>query len=885
MTRRGIIGLWAIFCLFPSILRGQNSSLSAFINISYSGNNFQAVLDLFTQKTQISFAYSDAIVPLKKTYTIQFENVRADKALREFLHQNGLDFEVTANIAVLKKWTNVMPGKQFFYSGRVLQDQTGERLVKATIQIPQLKRFAYTDEFGIFRIAIPENNVNQLDTIFIAIYYPGHDTYFDTFYSKRDYFLTAILKPTIERFQTTTIQANKSANRLAVIQGQSDQFVISSTRLQQMPSLLGEADVMRALSMNPGVVSGSEGMLGMYVRGGSADQNLVLLDDVPVFNAYHLYGIFGVFNGDIVKSAQMNRGNFSPEYGGRLSSVISVQTIDGNENKWTGNVGLGALTSKVAIQGPLWKNRTTLSLAFRRSNFDLLTQTIANSVFKDNNNINRYNFWDVNAKLNHRFSEKSNLALTLYSGGDRASFVDRRFAESNEIYYYQKREQGNTWGNQISSLRWQYLFNKKVRFTAKTHITNYSFTQQNDYQYRLRNDLDPSKNKDNYTNYRLTNGLRDLAVDTKLDIQANKYLGIKMGGGYIQHIFTPGDRSLETQIDSISRNYQFNDKKAVNPEWFSYLNFELHHPKLGYLDIGSRISYFGLEDKQFYLRPEPRINYRYRITQQFWIKASASQNVQFYHQLNNLSMGLPSDLWAPSNAQFAPAQAKQISLGTTYTLPKYQWSVEYFQKSFSNLLEYRDNSVYVTNALNWEKTVTQGTGQADGFEFLFEKRSGKLTGWASYTLMHNTRTFQDLNGGLAFPSRYDRRHNIYIVGIYKFSQKLTFSGSWTYNSGFAFTLPIGIYQSPTPEDPYAEILIYGNRNNARARDNHRLDLSAQYQVKHSKFAETWSMGIYNAYNRNNPFFISVEYNNQGERRLTQLSLLPIFPHLNYQISF
>ena len=369
-------------------MKGQTNSLSKFVNIQYKGNQFQAVLDQFSAQTSIQFAYSTAIVPLPKTYNVQFQNVRANKALKDFLHQNGLDFELTGNTAILKKWSQKNNTKQYFYSGRVLEDQTGERLVKATVTIPALNRFTLTDEFGVFRIAIPETSVYQIDTITISINYPGYDTYTDTFFSKRNYFLTAVLKPTIERIQPTLINANKSGSRLAVIQGQSDQFLISSTRLQQMPALLGEADVMRALSLTPGVVSGSEGMLGMYVRGGAADQNLVLLDDVPVFNAYHLYGIFGVFNGDIIKSAQMNRGSFSPEYGGRLSSVISVQSIDGNENQWSANANLGALTSKIAFQGPLWKKRTTVAFAFRRSNFDFLTQTITNAVFNNSNSSN-----------------------------------------------------------------------------------------------------------------------------------------------------------------------------------------------------------------------------------------------------------------------------------------------------------------------------------------------------------------------------------------------------------------------------------------------------------------------------------------------------------------
>lgn len=880
-----VITLLSLLGYHPQLLRAQSPQLNKYVDIQYQGNQFVAVLDLFTQQTGYSFAYNNQLLPIPKYQNIHYQNVKADKALRDYLQQNGLDYQLSGNTIILKKSSPNTPAQHHFLCGRVVQAPTGERLMKAVVQVNNNQYLTYTDEFGMFKIALPPNTPKKQDTVFLTIYYPGYDFYTDTLIAHRDYFITAKLQPAVDRIQTTLIQANKNQSRLAVIHGQSDQFCISSARLQQIPALLGEGDVMRALSLNPGVVSGSEGMLGMYVRGGAADQNLVMLDDVPVFNAYHLYGVFGIFNGDIVKSAQMNRGTFSPEYGGRLSSVIAVQSVDGNENNWSGNITIGALTSKALIQGPLWKKRTSMALAFRRSNFDLLTQTIANAVFKDSNNINRYNFWDLNAKINHRFSAKSTLSLTLYGGQDRAFLIDKTFGESNDVTLYEKREQGNQWGNQLGSLKWQYFFNRRVRFTAKTHYTNYAFTQHNDYYYRLRNENNPAKNKDNYTNYNITNGLKDIDIDAKFDVQWTKYLGLKVGGGFIQHTFTPGDRTLVTKFDSVARTYRYNDKKVITPEYFAFANLEFHHPKWGFLDLGSRVSYFGLEDQQFYIRPEPRLNYRYRVTPKIWLKAAASQNVQFFHQLTNLTMGLPSDLWVPSNANYAPAQAKQLSLGATLTQPKYQWSLEFFQKQFTQLLEYRENAAYITSALNWEKTVTQGTGEAQGIECLIEKRTGKLTGWASYSLMYNNRQFNDLNQGKIFPSRYDRRHNFYLVGMYRASQHWLISGSWTYNSGFAYTLPIGVYQSPTAEDPYAEVFIYGDRNNARARDNHRLDISAQYVVKHKQFQETWSLGIYNVYNRQNPFFITFAYNDQGERRLTQLSLLPVLPHLNYQISF
>ena len=883
-------------------LSAQEESLSKRITINYDGADFIAVLNQISQQTQVRFAYQSNIIPTKRTFHIHITNTQAQKAIRDVLHQQGLDYSAhPGNILVITKWNHTHGSntdtlnqqKNNVIAGRITQFSTGERLVKASIFLPQLNLFQQSDEFGVFKFAVKTQALNhgtgsssiRVDSLLLIVTYPGFQAHFDTLIFERDYFLNIQMLPQLERMETAFITAKREYTKPGVKMGMSDQFYISAAKLQKMPSLLGEADVLRSLSLNPGVVTGSEGMLGMYVRGGAADQNLVLLDEVPVFNAYHLYGMFSTFNSDIVKSAQMNRGSFNAEYGGRLSSVITVQSIDGNENQWQGNVSLGLLTNKMLFQGPIWKNRTTISLAVRRSNFDYLTQPIVHAIFKDSNNINLYNFYDINAKLNHRFSEKSNLSLTYYSGGDKASFVEKHRVVNLEKDYSQKREQSNGWGNQIASLRWQYMPNKKTRFTAKTHISQYNFNQHNDFHLKINYRNDTIKKVDDYISYNLTNGLRDIDLSAKVDVQMNKMLGIRLGGGFTQHTFTPGDRTLYTQIDSVKRTYQYNDKKVVTPEIYSHGQIEYHHPKWGYFDLGLRLTYFGLGEKQFYIRPEPRFNYRCKINDQTWIKASASQNIQFFHQLNNLAMGLPSDLWVPSVAGIEPSSARQSALGFTHSTKKYQFSSEVFYKKFYHLLEYKENAVYTTSAVNWEQMVTQGKGEAKGWEMLVEKTAGRLTGWASYTLMYNTRQFDQINQGRVFPSRYDRRHNINLVGIYQLSKKFTLSGTWTFNSGFAYTLPKGIYSSPTATDPYAEIYIYGDRNNARARANHRLDLSAQYIIKNKSFLQTWSFGIYNCYNRQNPFFITVAYNPQGNRSLYQLSLLPIIPHLNYQISF
>ena len=885
MRKIGIIlGLYLLFS--TSGLLAQSASFKKYINIHYDGTNFQTVLGLFEQQTGLYFQYNSDIIPTGRPIHIAYKNVQAQQAIKDFLHQYGLDCKRLDNYLVLCLWSPQEPKKQFILSGRVSLESSGERLVKAMIYLPQRNQFALTDEFGIFRLAIPTKKIDiATDTIFIVIQYGGCTPYTDTLINNRDYFLNAQLKPSVERIETTTVIVKNEFQDRSVIQGQSDQFGINSARQKLLPALMGENDILRTLSFNPGVVTGSEGMMGIYVRGGSGDQNLVLLDEAPVFNAYHLYGIFGIFNGDIVKSAQMNRGAFSPEYGGRLSSVISVQSIDGNENTWSSQLGLGLLSTKATVQGPIWRKRTTAVISIRRSNLDFVAEPITKILLKDRSNINTYYFWDINAKINHKFSEKSALSISFYRGGDNASFIENRSSETIENRYFQSREQGNNWGNQVGSIRWRYAFLKHIRFTLKAYVSDYVFAQKNNYQIQVQSRFLSKKTLSDYANYSFRNGLRDIDFSGKTDIQVNKLMAIRFGGGYTKHVFTPGDRSLKTKIDSIGRLYSFNDPIINTPEIGGFVQIEYHSPTFGYLDIGSRIAYFGLGEKQYYLRPEPRLTYRYRIRPNLWVKATASKNIQFFHQLNNLAMGLPSDLWVPSNTKFEPSEARQTSLGFTSSQKNFQISSEVFLKKFYHLLEYKDNAIYINSAVNWEETLTQGTGEAKGWELLIEKTKGKLNGWVSYTLMWNTRQFLDLNNGNPFPSRYDRRHNIYLVGTYLLSKSITISGSWSYNSGFAYTAPEGIYLSPTSHDPYAEIYIYGERNALRSIANHRLDLSFQYRFSNEKLRQELSIGIYNCYNRKNPFFINVGYNKQGARGFYQMSLLPFLPHLNYQIFF
>lgn len=868
-----------LLLLSVSTLSAQTNQLNSKISFTYQGNSFEKILQIFEEKTNCFFQYDATLKPSKKWFVLKVENEIAKDALRDFLQNYGLDFSVVGDQSlVLKKW--IAPKEEVILSGRVYHAETKERLVNAFITIPQTGQSSFTNDQGIFQI--------RTDGGFIiyGITYPGFLPFIDTIENfNRTYFLDIPLVPEMEQMEVTLVTTELSGNSPKVVLGKSDEFNINRIQLEKIPQLMGEPDILRVMSLNPGVVSGSEGVFGMYVRGGSSDQNLVLLDDVPIYNPYHLYGVFGVFNSDIVKNAKFYRGVFPADKGGRLSSVIDVNTKEGNPNKLSGSINLGILTSRIALNGPLFNKKTTFSLAFRRSIFDYLVQPLFQLIeYKSDNFLNRYYFYDLNFKLTHRFSAKSRLSASVFGGLDYAGLVDRKFSSLSQTRTQALRsEDASSWGNQVANLSWDYMPSATSSFSLKSYVTNYSYSHSHLYSNEIShyNDIVSSEK----SNYVLSNGLRDIEFSAHYQKQLTQRLNIKIGTGFIGHEFVPNKRILTSETDSVQSSFKFQDNEVFTPEVFGYLSSEYHHPKLGYFDFGIRGVYYGLELGQYYVLPEPRFSIRMPFSNDFWFKVSGSQTRQFFHQLNNLTLGLPSDLWVPSNAKFSPSKATQGAIGITKEFSRWVLSMELFYKRFDNILEYNDNAVYVTSGQNWEKSVCTGTGESKGFEVLLEKKVGKLNGWISYTLMQATRQFDALNQGKEFAARYDRRHNFNILVNYKISNKMFLSATWVYNSGFAYTLPVGIIPSQSSNDPFRDVYIYGTRNNRRTESNHRLDLSMNIKGKPGKLQTQFSFGIYNVYNQHNPFFINLALDQNGDRKLYQVSLLPIIPFVSYQLSF
>ncbi len=877
MKKLGVFLCFLCACLCT--LGAQSNALNSRITIVYKGQEFEKILQIFEEKTQCYFQYDASLKPSKKWFDVRIENEIAKVALHDFLHQYGLDYAIVGDQSlVLKRWQDPKP--DVILSGRVYHAESKERLVNAFVVIASTQQNAFTNDQGIFQIRTDGGN------IVYKVSYPGFLPFIDTIENdNRTYFVDVPLVPEVEQLEMTLVTTEIGGNSPKVVLGKTDEFNINRIQLEKIPQLMGEPDVLRVMSLNPGVVSGSEGVFGMYVRGGASDQNLVLLDDVPIYNPYHLYGVFGVFNSDIVKNAKFYRGIFPADKGGRLSSVIDVTTKEGNSNKLSGSVNLGILSSRIAINGPLIKNRTSFSLAFRRSIFDYLVQPLMQAVeYKSDNFINRYYFFDLNAKLTHRFSPKSRISMNIFGGLDYAGLIDKKIASlSSNKSQINKSEDVSLWGNQAISLKWDYLPSPTSSFAIKSYVTNYTYAHTHLYSNEIKqlNDVVSTER----STYILSNGLRDFEVSAHLQKQVSKRLNLKIGSGFIGHQFMPNRRTLLSETDSVQTEFLFQDNQVFTPEVFGYFSSEYHHPKLGYLDFGIRAVYYGLDYGQYYVLPEPRFSLRIPVNSDLWFKFSGSQTRQFFHQLNNLTLGLPSDLWVPSNSKYSPSKSTQFAVGVSQEFQQFVLSAEGFYKQFDHILEYSENAVYVTSGLNWEKSVCSGQGESRGIELLVEKKNGKLTGWISYTLMKATRMFEQLNQGKEFDARYDRRHNVNVVANYKISNRIFINASWVYHTGFAYTLPIGIVPSASSNDPFRDVYLFGDRNNRRTADNHRLDLSVNVKGKPGKFTAQFTIGVYNVYNQHNPFFVNLGIDSQGERKLFQVSLLPIIPFVNYQLSF
>ncbi|KAA9332504.1 TonB-dependent receptor [Hymenobacter busanensis] len=648
---------------------------------------------------------------------------------------------------------------------------------------------------------------------------------------------------------------------------------LSVREAKLLPALFGEVDILKTLQLKPGVQNGGEGTSGLFVRGGSADQNLILLDDAVVYNPNHLFGLFSTFNSDVVQSVDLYKSGFPAQYGGRLSSVVDVKTREGDRQKLGVSGGLGLISSRLSVEGPIVKDKGSFIVAGRRTYFDVFTRQInrLNKNAEDYNPIPDYYFYDLNLKANYKLGRRDQVFLSGYFGNDVFGFnSDRGF---NFDFH---------WGNRTGTVRWSHEFSPKL-------FTNTSVTGSR-YVYDITNKLDQFS-------FGLGSNIRDWSLRSDWEWHPREKHVVRFGGSATLHHFGVGSLQAKAQDNSlnIGQNIEYNGQEGG---LYASDNFTVSD-KLA-VDYGLRLSGFRSATND-YGGLEPRLATRYSLTPNVALKASYALMYQYVHLVSNSGASLPTDIWYPSRLSAKPQRSQQVSTGFSWLLfdGKLLLTDEVYYKWAQRQIDFRDGAQLFINP-DLDAEFLYGTGQAYGNELYLEKKNGRTTGWIGYTLAWTNREFEPqrggpgINQGRPFYPTYDRRHNLTVVAMHQLSDRVSLTGSFVYTSGNPTTLPAARIAVQDVAGTDLEIVpVYPDRNSYRLPSYHRLDLGVVYKLRPRQWAHEsdLTLSIYNAYNHRNPYFIYFDEvknkdTGQVERyRARLVSLFPVIPSLTYNFKF
>ena len=785
-------------------------------------------------------------------------------------------------------------------SGYITDESSGETLIGAgaIVQDGKAKNTgAVTNVYGYYTLTVPKGRSSFLFS------YLGYDSVTMDINLQKDTVVNVILVPSAT-IEASTVVAQKDAGIQSTYLGAID---IPLVHIQSTPVLFGEADVLKAIQMLPGVQGGNEGFTGLYVRGGGPDENLVLLDGVPIYNVDHMLGILSVFQTEAVKKVTLYKGSFPARYSGRVSSIVDIRTNDGNMKKTSGSVGIGFLTDKLHVEGPIIEDKLSYSVSARGLHslmYDPLIRLygkVAPQLYDmtdENASVyGNYFFYDLNGKLSWRLSDKDRFYLAAYSGKDRlgADFSEEWERGANML----RTDMSIGWGNNVASLRWNHIFSQKLFANTTVAFNHYSMKMgmgvkvreyEEDFPYVL--DFDFSYNS----------GIRDWSGKVDFDyVPSPKHL-MKFGSEYIYHSFFPRTSTamiVETSNgETMADNIKFGkDRNFYGHELTFYIEDDMSVTDHLTFNPGVNASFFYTDGRP-YLELQPRVSAKYSFPLGLTLKTGYARMAQYVHLLSSTQISLPMDLWVPITANIKPVTSDQFSAGVYYDgLSGWEFSVESYYKHMQNILEYKDGASVIVSDTSWEDKVEMGEGRAYGLEFFVQKTAGDVTGWIAYTLAKSERRFPDgtISLGQWYPYKYDRRHNLNFNINYKVSPKLDLNAAWAYMSGGTTTIPYRTTGNLAPGDEYVSATSYvQQRNNFRLPASHHLNLGLTYhrQKKHGESAITLS--VYNVYNRMNPNLVYVNYVTRYDEEsktykdmiaIQKVTILPLMPTLNWSYSF
>lgn len=734
-------------------------------------------------------------------------------------------------------------------SGTITDENSGENIIGAIIFDVRTGNFINSNSYGFYTISFSKQGFVELQISKLG---------FQTITRK-----IALKSDTILNFQLSENNQIDEVIIQAKIKKPMGIVDIPVNQINTLPLIGAEPDLIKAFQLMPGIQSGNEGSSGLYVRGGSPDQNLILLDDVPLYYVNHLGGFISIFNSDIINNVKLIKGNYPARYGGRLSSVLDVRMKEGNMKKMHYNYTIGTLTSKVFFETPIKKDKSSFLFSARGLLWGFLWQPVSKLILKDVSV--GYNFYDINSKYNLKINDKNRIFVSVYIGDDNLKFKvkDKPLKASYLI----------SWGNILSSFRWNKVFSKKL-------FSNLTLAYS---RYKYLNQIKSNDTIEDITS-RYFSQINDFSLKYDFNYFPAENYTLNFGVQAIKHTFNPGTiyESFSAE-NSIPLKSVTGNNYIRSAEGSFYLENKISINNFADINAGIRITDNYIEKTHFF-SIEPRISADFYPASESSFKLSYTETGQNIHLMTSSNGGLPADIWVPATVYAPPEKAKQFSAGFYKILPKknMEFTIEVYFKNLNRLIAYKEGINFKAATTSWENKIEiNGKGQSYGIEVLFQKKIGKTTGWVAYTYSKTNRQFENINNGKVYPFKYDRTHDISIVVSKKINKHITLSASWVFGSGYPYNLPLNKYISAEDND---EIFNWAERNSFRMRNFHRLNLGAFF-TKHKKYGRRiWSINIYNAYNRQNPYYyyLSDEY---GTWKLYQQSLFPIIPSISYSFKF
>lgn len=873
--------LLAFGWLFASSLAAQTSVLEHRLSIRFDNESLEDAILRIQKESDISVSYDKKILPDEKI-TKNYTNETLTGIFSDLLQDTGLEYQlINATVVIYKnKDQGSIPSAQpssFTISGYIYDQSNKESLIGVSVFTTVNNSGTISNEYGFYSLTLPEGNYE------LTFSYLGYERQTVEIDLDKDQKLdvelaekSAELDEIVISEETIKLEEHVSSTEMSVVD-------LDIEVVKKIPALFGEVDVIKALQLLPGVQSVGEGGSGFNVRGGNIDQNLILLDEAPIYNASHLAGFFSTFNPDAIKDIKFYKGGFPANYGGRLSSVVDIRMKDGNQKQFTTQGGIGTIMSRLSLEAPLGQKGSFI-VAGRRNYLDVLLKGIQNLRSSDSDaaesDFDMY-FFDLNAKGNYQLDDKNRFFVSGYFGRDVFG-IDVPEENINARV---------EWGNTTTTFRWNHLFSPKLFSNITYYYSNYDYFLSFDLDlFRIDWDsrLREHSLKADFVNYiNPSQTLRFGASGILYNISPGEITAF-LEGRQTDHVTVQTNKSIEASA-YVNHEWEVNDRVKfdaglrlsslhnIGPQ--KVMNLDENYEIIDTLEFDGGIynSYYNLE---------PRLKLRYTLDDKSSLKASYSRNAQYIQLASNSNYSTPFDIWFSSSKLIKPQLADQVALGyfRNFLDNKLQFSFEVFYKSFKNAIDFKDHAELVLNE-NLETEIRTGRARAYGMEFQFKKEVGRLTGWVGYTYSRSRREISGINNGEWYNARYDIPHAINLVATYDLSKRVALSANFNYTSGGAVTYPVGGYDFLGTQVP-----IYSERNGARLPDYHRLDLSLTLQGKKNKkrrFQTEWVFSIYNAYNRKNAFNIRFtdSKTNPGVTIAEKTSLFSIVPSVTFNFKY